>query len=98
MLPSLRSGNVPVATRFARCLTPKRVTAQAIILLACLWSAAIVDFWTAGVMDRAGNVKFQDFVQFYVGGTLARSGQIALLYDWRTAFAMMHQIAPQWKF
>jgi len=92
------SPTVPVCTRFARRLIPKRVMAQAAVLFACLWAGAVVDFSTRGVMDRAGNVKFQDFIQFYVGGTLARSGQPASLYDGRTAFAMMHQIAPQWQF
>lgn len=85
-------------TTLARWLTRRRLLAQGWVLLACLWLGAIVDFSTPAVMDRAGNVKFQDFVQFYVGGTLAGSGQIALLYDWHTALERMHQIAPQWRF
>jgi alpha-1,2-mannosyltransferase len=92
------SAHVPAASRFVQWLTPRRLTAQAWILLVCLWPVAILDFSTSGVMDRAGNVKFQDFVQFYVGGTLVRGGRTASLYDWRTALAMMHEIAPQWKF
>ena len=92
------SAHVPATSCFARWLTQKRLTAQAWVLLVCLWPVAILDFSTSGVMDRVGNVKFQDFVQFYVGGMLVRSGQISFLYDWRTALAMMHEIAPQWKF
>ena len=88
----------PLPASFVRWLTRRRVVAQGSVLLACLWLGAIVDFSILGVMDRAGNVKFQDFVQFYVGGMLARSGHTASLYDWHTALAMMHQVAPQWKF
>jgi Glycosyltransferase family 87 len=90
-------GRLVVAQRFAGWLTPRRLTAQAVVLAVCLWSVAVIDFATPGVMDRAGNVKFQDFLQFYVSGTLVREDQSNLLFDEPTAVRQMHAIAPQWK-
>jgi hypothetical protein len=90
-------GRLAVAQRFAGWLTPRRLAAQAAVLAACLWSVAAIDFATPGVMDRAGNVKFQDFLQFYVSGTLLREGRANLLFDQPVAAAQMQAIAPQWK-
>ncbi|HMK23100.1 MAG TPA: glycosyltransferase family 87 protein, partial [Terriglobales bacterium] len=92
------SAPTPFPTRCAGWLTRQRLTAQAAMLLACLWAVAAVDFSNAGVIDRAGNVKFQDFIQFYVGAALVHAGKIALLYDGHTALTIMHQIAPKLDF
>jgi hypothetical protein len=62
------------------------------------WAAAAFDFSTPGVMDHAGNVKFQDFLQFYVGAMLVQQGQADQLFDWQIARDQMHQIAPQWPY
>ena len=48
----------------SRWLTPRRLRAQAIVLALCLWGVCAVDFATPGLFDRAGNIKFQDFLQF----------------------------------
>lgn len=66
---------------FARWLTPRRLRAQAIILALCLWGVCAVDYATPGVFDRAGNIKFQDFLQFPVAARLLTEGRAAELYD-----------------
>lgn len=69
------------ATWLASWLTPRRIRAQAIILALCLWTVCAVDFATPGLFDRAGNLKFQDFLSFYISGRLIENGQAADLYD-----------------
>ena len=70
-----------VATCLANWLTPRRIRAQATILALCLWTVCAVDFATPGLFDRAGNIKFQDFLSFYISGKLIAKGQAADLYD-----------------
>ncbi|SRR6266496_1778909 len=65
----------------ANWLTPRRVRAHAMILAVCLWSGAIVDFSTFGLIDRAGNIKFQDFLVFYVAGKLVGQHRAGELFD-----------------
>jgi Glycosyltransferase family 87 len=62
-------------------LTPRRIRAHAILLAVCMWSAVAVDFAVPGMMDRAGNIKFQDFLQFYVAGKQIAQGNESRLYD-----------------
>jgi arabinofuranan 3-O-arabinosyltransferase len=69
----------------ARWLTPRRIRAQAIVLVLCLWGVCAVDFSTPGLFDRAGNIKFQDFIQFYISAHLIRQGRTDLLYDQHVA-------------
>ncbi|HXJ87405.1 MAG TPA: glycosyltransferase family 87 protein [Candidatus Binatia bacterium] len=64
-----------------RFLNPTRIWALAIILVLCLWTACIVDFTTPGLFDRAGNIKFQDFLQFTISARLTRDGRADQLYD-----------------
>lgn len=66
---------------FARWLTPRRLRAQAVILALCLWGVCAIDYATPGVFDRAGNIKFQDFLQFPVAARLLTEGRAAELYD-----------------
>lgn len=66
---------------FASCLTPRRLRAQAIILGLCLWGVCIADFSTPGIFDRAGNIKFQDFLQFPIAARLISQGRAAELYQ-----------------
>lgn len=68
------------ANWFANLLTPRRIRAQATILALCLWTVCAVDFATPGIFDRAGNIKFQDFLSFYISGKLIAKGQAADLY------------------
>jgi hypothetical protein len=81
----------------AKGLTPRRIRAQAIVLALCLWGVCAVDFATPGLFDRAGNIKFQDFLQFYISSQLIRDGRIkdgrtSQLYDQRVADDQMAAI------
>jgi hypothetical protein len=54
-----------------------------------LWGVCAVDFATPGLFDRSGNIKFQDFLPFYVSAQLITEGRARDLYDPEvTAFAM----------
>jgi hypothetical protein len=54
---------------------------MAIILVFCLWSVCLVDYAKPGIIDRAGNIKFQDFLQFPISVRLIASGHADQLYD-----------------
>ena len=51
------------------------------ILALCLWGVCAVDYSTSGIFDRAGNIKFQDFIQFPVASRLIAQGRAEQLYD-----------------
>lgn len=51
------------------------------ILALCLWGVCAVDYSTPGIFDRAGNIKFQDFIQFPVASRLIAHGRADKLYD-----------------
>ena len=51
------------------------------MLAFCLWSVCAVDYATPGVFDRAGNIKFQDFIQVPIAARLIAQGRINALYD-----------------
>lgn len=70
-----------LADSVARWLTPRRIRAQAIVLALCLWGVCAVDFATPGLFDRAGNIKFQDFLSFYISARLVQHGRAGALYD-----------------
>jgi hypothetical protein len=59
----------------------RRIRAHAAILAVCLWGVCAVDYATPGVFDRAGNIKFQDFIQFPVAARLILQGRARELYD-----------------
>lgn len=65
----------------AQWLTLRRLRAQAIVLAFCLWGVCAVDFATPGLFDRAGNIKFQDFIQFPIAARLIAQGRVDELYD-----------------
>jgi hypothetical protein len=62
-------------------LTPRRLRAQAVVLTFCLWGVFAVDFATPGLYDRAGNIKFQDFLPLYVSAGLIAQGHVGELYN-----------------
>jgi hypothetical protein len=62
-------------------LTPRRLRAQAAVLAFCLWGVCAVDFATPGLFDRAGNVKFQDFLPLFVSARMIAQGRASQLYD-----------------
>lgn len=65
----------------AAWLTPRRIRAHAILLAICLWGVCAVDFLTPGPFDRAANIKFQDFLSFYISGKLIADGRASELYN-----------------
>ncbi len=79
----------------AKWLTPHRLRAQAIVLAVCLWSVCAVDFATPGLFDRAGNIKFQDFLPQYVSAQLIAHGRSTDLYDEQVTAAAMQAIVDQ---
>jgi len=62
-------------------LNQRRIRAHAILLAVCLWGVCAVDYATPGIFDRAGNIKFQDFIQFPISARLIAQGRAASLYD-----------------
>ncbi len=77
--PELR----PPVPESAVWLNRRRIRSQAIILALCLWGVCAVDYATPGIFDRAGNIKFQDFIQFLISARLIAQGRAASLYDAR---------------
>ena len=69
-----------IASTSAR-LTRRRIRVHATVLAVCLWGVCAVDYATPGVFDRAGNIKFQDFIQFSISGRLIAQGRSNELYS-----------------
>jgi hypothetical protein len=79
---SKQSANYDSAARRLACwLTPRRLRAQAIVLALCLWAVCAADFATPGPFDRAGNIKFQDFLPLYVSAHLIQQGRANEIYN-----------------
>ena len=66
---------------WTRWITARRLRAHAIILAICLWGVCAVDFATPGLFDRAGNIKFQDFLQFPISARLIAQHRAQDLYN-----------------
>lgn len=74
-------------------LTPRRIRAHALMLALCLWGVCAIDYARPGLFDRAGNIKFQDFLQFPISAHLIAQGRAADLYDDRVLAEGIRQIA-----
>jgi glycosyl transferase family 87 len=59
-----------------------------------LWTMWAVDMSRPGAVDRLGQIKGTDFLQFYVGGSFAREGQLARFYDPRQLHARAEALVP----
>jgi len=79
----------------AKWLTPRRIRAQAIVLALCLWGMCAVDFATPGLLDRAGNVKFQDFLPLYVSAQLISHARATELYDQKVTANSVQAVVGQ---
>lgn len=62
-------------------ITPRRIRAHALILALCLWGVGAADYATTGLLDRAGNVKLQDFLPLYVSARMIEQHRAIDLYD-----------------
>ena len=76
-------------------LTPNRIRAQAIVLALCLWGVCAVDFATPGLLDRAGNIKYQDFLPSYISAQLIAQGCAGKLYNEQVAADSVQAIVGQ---
>ncbi|HKU25022.1 MAG TPA: glycosyltransferase family 87 protein [Candidatus Sulfotelmatobacter sp.] len=79
--------------RFAEWLTLRRIRTHALILALCLWGVCIIDYATPGIFDRAGNIKFQDFIQFHVAARLIALGRAGELYNPQVLTNAVREIA-----
>jgi hypothetical protein len=79
-------------TSAANWLTPRRIRAQAVVLALCLWGVCAVDFATPGLFDRFDNIKFQDFIQFYISARLITQGRTNQLFDQQVAYDELRAI------
>lgn len=79
----------------AKLLTLNRIRAQAIVLAVCLWGACAIDFGTPSLFDRAGNIKFQDFLPVYVSAKLVAQGRADELYNHQVTANAIQAIAHQ---
>ena len=79
----------------ATWITVRRIRAHALILAVCLWGVAALDFATPGLMDRAGNVKFQDFLPLYVSARMVTEHRAAELYDPHTTDQQLRGIVQR---
>jgi hypothetical protein len=78
--------------RAADWLTPRRIRSHALILALGLWAVCAIDFATPGLLDRAGNIKFQDFLPFYISAHLITQGRAADLYNQQVIQAEVEKI------
>jgi alpha-1,2-mannosyltransferase len=76
----------------ASWLTPQRIRAHAILLALCLWGVCAIDFATPDLFDRVGNIKFQDFLPFFVSAQLVAQGRATELYDQNISAEAIQQI------
>src|SRR5215472_13768895 len=51
-------------------LTPRRIRTHALILALCLWGVCALDYARPRLLDRAGNVRFHDFLPLYVSAQM----------------------------
>jgi glycosyl transferase family 87 len=85
----------PVVSRLAHWITPRRIRAQGLVLAICIWGIVAIDFATPGLMDRAGNIKFQDFLQFYISARLIVQGRSSQLFDMQVTADELQTLVQQ---
>jgi hypothetical protein len=88
-------GASPWIESAAQWLNPRRLRAQVMVLALCLWGVCAVDFATSGFFDRAGNIKFQDFLPLYVSARLIVEGRANALYGQQAAADAMQAVVGQ---
>ncbi|HEY3973048.1 MAG TPA: glycosyltransferase family 87 protein [Candidatus Sulfotelmatobacter sp.] len=85
----------PWLASVAALLTPRRLRAHATLLAVCLWGICIIDFSTPGQFDRAGNIKFQDFLPTYISARLIAEGRSSELYNQQVIANELKRVIPQ---
>lgn len=89
------SAAVVAPSSFSNWITGRRIRAHAILLAVCFWGVCAVDFATPGLFDRAGNIKFQDFLQFYISARLIREHRTSELFNQKVADDELRGIVGQ---
>ena len=72
---------IPAISSLSAKLTVRRIRTHALLLAICLWGTIVFDYSSSGIFDRAGNIKFQDFLQFPISARLILQGRANQLYD-----------------
>jgi hypothetical protein len=67
-------------SKFSGWLNVGRVTTHAAIAASVVWLMFIFNLSRPGLLDRLGDLKGTDFLQFYAAGTFARAHRIAEMY------------------
>lgn len=65
---------------FSNRLNARRVTAHAAIAASAIWLTFAFNLSGPGFLDRFGDLKGTDFLQFYAAGSFARAHRIAQMY------------------
>ncbi len=78
----------------SKCLNSRRVTAHATIAASVSWGLYFLNIATPGFLDRAGNLKGTDFLQFYTAGEFFRTGRMSALYDVQQFWAACERAVP----
>lgn len=73
-------------------LTQRRLRAHAALLAICLWGTIAFEYSVPGIFDRAGNIKFQDFLQFPISASLIAQGRADQLYNDQVLAHEVHAI------
>lgn len=94
MTSSAHSDRLWIST-VAEWLSPRRIRAQAALLAFCIWGVCAVDFATPGLLDRAGNIKFQDFLPTYISASLIAEDRAADIYDPQVTAAAIQSLIRQ---
>lgn len=81
----------PIASLSAQ-LNTRRLRAHAALLAICLWGTIAFEYTVPGIFDRAGNIKFQDFLQFSISARLITQGRAYQLYDDQVLAHEIHAI------
>ncbi len=65
---------------FSNWLNLRRITVQAAIAASVVWLMFIFNLSRPGLLDRLGDLKGTDFLQFYATGSFAQSHRVAEMY------------------
>lgn len=83
------------ADRAVSRVKPREFRHIAILFAVVMWTAYAVNLSTPGLIDRVGQLKGADFLQFYVQGHLAARGAADVLYDAGAYAAATRQLVPE---
>jgi hypothetical protein len=79
---------------FSNWMDRRRITTHAAIAAAVMWSMFVFSLSRTGLLDRVGNLKGADFLQFYAAGLFARAHRIGAMYGVYQFAAATNRVAP----